>query len=95
MTEKQDQLIATNFRFLNSVDDILHFDLKANGDTVLEAHCRPCPLITICYGEKGQKSGKARINLNYPIAQNLTSEQSQSVPCGAGIEVIQRRPIHK
>ncbi|HBP51632.1 MAG: hypothetical protein US68_C0003G0033 [Candidatus Shapirobacteria bacterium GW2011_GWE1_38_10] len=91
MTEKQPKIVAYNFRLPAPTDNKLVFNLKVVGTTVISSHCRPCDLIKVCFGQKGNKTGEGRINLDLPIAQNLTPEAAQKVPCGAGIEVVQRR----
>jgi hypothetical protein len=91
MSEKQPKIVAYNFRLPAVTDNKLVFNLKVVGNKVIYSHCRPCSLVTVCFGEKGNKTGEGRINLDLPIAQNLTPEAAQKVPCGAGIEVIQRR----
>lgn len=89
----KDKLIASNFRFISTSNNNLHFSIKATGAQVVESYCRNCPITKVCFGEVGLKRGNVRVNLNTPIVDNLTSEQAQNVPCGAGIEIIQRRSI--
>ncbi len=91
MSEKQSKLTASNFRFPSATDNRLIFNLNVKGSTVLSSHCSPCVLKEVCFGEKGQKSGEGRISLDKPLVKNLTPEDAQNVPCGAGIEIIQRR----
>jgi len=91
----ENKLVASHFRLKSATDNYLLFVIKATGDRVVQSYCSSCPLEPVCYGEKGSYEGSVRINLNSPIAQNLSSADAQNVPCGAGIEVIQRRKLRK
>ncbi|HWS49158.1 MAG TPA: hypothetical protein VN174_03875 [Candidatus Methanoperedens sp.] len=91
MTEKTNTLTASNFRFIKAGDNNLHFSIKTTGDRVVDSYCRECPIVRVCFGEKGNKNGSVRVDLDTPIVRNLSSEDAQNVPCGAGIEIIKRR----
>lgn len=91
MTEKTNSLVASNFRFINAVDNSLHFLINATGDHVVDSFCRQCPVVRVCFGEKGQYSGSVRVSLDAPLVRNLQNEIILNIPCGAGIEIIERR----
>ena len=87
----KDVFTYSNFRFPNAAENIVNFSIKAKGETVIASFCRPCPLLAVCFGEKGEKTGIARINLDKPIVQNLTTEEADVVPCGVCVEIMSRR----
>lgn len=87
----KDVFTYSNFRFPNAAENRVIFNLKAKGETVITSFCRPCPLLAVCFGEKGQKTGEGRISLDKPIVQNLTDEEANEVPCGVGVEIMSRR----
>ncbi|MCX6726774.1 MAG: hypothetical protein NTY75_03060 [Candidatus Shapirobacteria bacterium] len=71
----------------------LHFSVKApkSGESMYSL-CRRCLLEECCFGEINflNNTKNANVNLNAPLVRNLTSDQN--VPCGAGIEIINRSP---
>ena len=88
---KKDVFVYSNFHFPNAAENRVIFNLNVKGNTVMGSFCRPCPLLPVCFGEKGQKTGEGRINLDKPIVQNLTAKEASEVPCGVGIEIMNRR----
>ena len=83
------ELEALNYKV---VENKLTFLVKRiNTDVVVSSLCSRCSLDSVCFGESTAASKKARLNLNSPLVQNLSSEEAKKIPCHAGGQILSNR----